>query len=340
MSDGNTTDERRSVRLAFTGDLVLGRHVTAAVLEGLPPNDMWGDLRERMLDADAVVGNLEGPITTHPVKWDKLKAFYFRADPKVMDHLHAGNFRCLALANNHMVDFGSQGLIDTRRYLTESGFAFAGAGVDPDEAMAPTTFQAGPLTIGFISITNTVPPFAAKVGRPGTNYWKIRNSQTNIDCLTGQIADLRTRGADKIVLSVHWGPNYRWWPPRNYQAFARKAIDLGVDIVHGHSAHLLQTVEFHGNGVILYDTGDYLDDFIVMYGFRSDYSGLFLVDIGADAKPKVTIVPAKLTIAQVNRARGRHADAIRAYMRRRSSGFNVEIGEQDGDLIATAPGGA
>ena len=337
MSDRNTTNARRSVQLGFTGDLVLGRHVTAAVLNGLQPDDMWGDLRETMLATDAMVGNLEGPITNHPVKWNNLKAFYFRADPKVMDHLHAGNFRCLALANNHMVDFGSQGLIDTRRHLTESGFAFAGAGVDPDEAMEPTTFQAGPLTVGFISITNTVPPFAAKVGRPGTNYWKIRNSQTNIDRLTRLITDLRGRGADLIVLSVHWGPNYRWWPPCNYQAFARKAIDLGVDIVHGHSAHLLQAVEFHGNGVILYDTGDYLDDFVVMYGLRSDYSGLFLVDIEPGARPKVTIIPAKLTIAQVNRARGRHADAIRGYMLRRCSGFNVDIRKDHGDLIATAP---
>ena len=69
-------------------------------------------------------------------------------------------------------------------------------------------------------------------------------------------------GAEIIVLSVHWGPNYRWWPPHRYRRFAREAVNLGVDIVHGHSAHVLQAVEFHGNGLILYDTGDYMEDFL------------------------------------------------------------------------------
>ena len=338
MSDGSLPHGKRTVRLGFTGDLVLGRHVTGAVRDGLPPEAMWGDLRSRMVEADAVIGNLEGPITTHAVKWNKWKAFYFRADPKVMNHLHVGNYRCLALANNHMVDFGSQGLFDTRRHLTEGGFAFAGAGADPDEAMAPTTFTAGDRTIGFISITNTVPAFAAKPDRPGTNYWKIETSAANIDRLTRQIADLRGLGTDLIVLSVHWGPNYRWWPPANYKAFARKAIDLGIDIVHGHSAHLLQAVEFHGKGVILYDTGDYIDDFIVMHGLRSDYTGLFLVDIAPGQSPRVTIVPAKITFAQVHQARGRHAHAISNYMLRRCRSFNVDMREENGELVAVAPG--
>ena len=117
--------------------------------------------------------------------------------------------------------------------------------------------------VGFISITNTVPAVCRRARIvPGTNFWKIRSDRTNLGRLATLVHDLRRGGAGLIVLSIHWGPNYRWWPPQRYRRFARNAIDLGIDIVHGHSAHVLQAVEFHGNGLILYDTGDYMEDFL------------------------------------------------------------------------------
>ena len=340
MAGTDRPPNTRTARLAFTGDLLLGRKVSATVVNGQPPTAMWGDLRPRMLAADAVIANLETPITTHAVKWHKWKAFYFRTDPVITESLKAGNIQCLSLANNHMVDYGSQGLLDTRRHLDAAGIAFAGAGANADEAAKPVLFEAGQMTIGFISITNTVPAFRATADHPGTNYWKITTDRATIDRLAAHIGDLRTAGADLVILSTHWGPNYRWWPPRHYRAFARKAVDLGVDIVHGHSAHVLQAVEFHGRGLILYDTGDFVEDMIVAPGFRSDRSCLFLVEAGPGMVPRLRMVPVKLTLAKVNRARGREADAIREYMMRRCRGFAVDIREENGELIATPPAGA
>ena len=327
----------RSVQLGFVGDLILGRHVSEALRGGLAPADMWGGLRPRMLATDAMIGNLEGPITTHPVKWGRWKAFYFRADPLALDALRAGNFKCLALANNHTIDYGAQGMFDTRKHLEAAGIAFAGAGADPDQAMKPALFTAGQVRIGFVSITNTVPAFRARPDRPGTNYWRISSDRQTVGRLAGLVHDLRRAGAEVIILSVHWGPNYRWWPPKRYQAFARRAIDLGVDIVHGHSAHILQAVEFHGRGVILYDTGDYIDDLIVVRGFRSDYSCLFLIEAGPGLSPSLRMVPAKLSVARVNRATGDDADTIRRDMIRRCRGYAVDVREDDGELVATAP---
>lgn len=340
MRDESAQGKGRTVQLGFAGDLILGRKVDAEVVGGLPPAEMWGDLRPRMLATDAMIGNLEGPITTHPVKWHRWKAFYFRADPLALNALAAGNFKCVALANNHILDFGDQGLADTRNHLEAAGIAFAGAGIDADQAMQPALFSAGQMRVGLISITNTVPAFAARPDRPGTNYWKIRTDRETLGRLAKLVDDLRQAGAELIVLSIHWGPNYRWWPPRRYRAFARRAIELGVDIVHGHSAHLLQAVEFHRRGVILYDTGDYVDDFIVAPGFRSDYSFLFLVEAGPDVMPGLRMVPAKLTVARVNIARGADADAIRRYMLRRCRGYAVDIHEEDGELVAAPPASA
>jgi poly-gamma-glutamate synthesis protein (capsule biosynthesis protein) len=331
----------RGVTLGFTGDLMLGRGVNERLLSGSPPAEIWGDVHPRMLATDAMIGNLEGPITAHRTKWHGVKAFYFRADPSPgIAALQAGNYRCVALANNHMLDFGDQGLLDTRRHLAEAGIASAGAGGGAVEAAAPVIFEAGGLNVGFVSITNTVRSFAAKPGRPGTNYWKIRSDRNNLGRLATLVHDLRRGGAELIVLSIHWGPNYRWWPPHRYRRFARNAISLGVDIVHGHSAHVLQAVEFQGNGLILYDTGDYMEDFLPGPGFRSDRSFLFLVEAGPQQKPLLRMVPVSLTRAEVNVAKGREAEIIRSDMIRRCRGHAVAITEEDGDLVARPPQGA
>jgi poly-gamma-glutamate synthesis protein (capsule biosynthesis protein) len=333
-----TSEGRRSVTLGFTGDLVLGRGVNERLRSGIPAADIWGNVRPRMLAADAMIGNLEGPITAHRTKWHGIKAFYFRADPEPgIAALASGNYRCVALANNHMLDFGEEGLLDTRRHLADAGIAFAGAGRNADEAAAPVVFEAGGVKVGFVSITNTVRSFAAKAARPGTNYWKIRSDRANLGRLATLVHELRRQGAGVIVLSVHWGPNYRWWPPHRYRRFAREAVNLGVDIVHGHSAHVLQAVEFHGNGLILYDTGDYMEDFLAGPGYRSDRSFLFLVEAGPDRTPRLRMVPVSLTRAEVNVANGREADVIRSAMIRRCRGYAVAIAEEGGELVARPP---
>ncbi|SDB28500.1 CapA family protein [Bauldia litoralis] len=330
----------QTIHLGFAGDLLVGRKVSRTVVAGQQPEEMWGDLRPRMLATDAMIANLEAPITTHLVKWHKLKSFYLRADPAVIPSLSAGNIRCVSLANNHILDFGDQGLLDTRRHLEAAGIAFAGAGANADEAKAPVIFTAGQARIGLISITDNIPAFRATDDRPGTNYWKIGTDSETMARLSGLIDGLRAAGADLIVLSTHWGINYRWWPPQGYRAFARQAIERGVDIVHGHSAHLFQAVEFHRRGLILYDTGDFIEDLIVPPGFRSDHSFLFLVDIADGRVARLRMVPARLTLAKVNTARGQEAEVIRRAMIKRCRGFAVDIREEDGDLVATAPGTA
>ncbi len=328
----------RGVTLGFTGDLMLGRGVNQRLLAATPAAAIWGDVRPEMLAADAMIGNLEGPITAHKTRWPRRKAFYFRADPSPgIAALKEGNYRCVALANNHILDFADQGLFDTQRHLSEAGITFAGAGANEREAAEAAVFDAGGVKVGFISITNTVPAFAAGPDRPGTNFWKIRSDRANLGRLAALVHGLRRSGAGLIVLSIHWGPNYRWWPPRRYRRFARNAIDLGIDIVHGHSAHVLQAVEFHGNGLILYDTGDYMEDFLAGPGFRSDRSFLFLVDAGPGRKPSLRMVPVSLTRAEVNVATGREAEIIRRDMIRRCRGYAVSIAEENGDLIACAP---
>lgn len=337
MSDEGAAQSRDDVRIGFVGDLMLGRNVSRRLGEDASPTAVWGDLRPTMTAIDAMIGNLEGPITTHTQRWPLPKAFYFRADPVAVDALAAGNFRCVALANNHMLDFRAEGIAETRRRLAEAGIACAGAGANRAEADEPAIFMAGGRRIGFVSITNTVPAFAATTRRAGTAFHRIGTSRATLDHLETAADGLRRRGADILVLSVHWGPNYRWWPPRHYRAFARAAIERGFAVVHGHSAHILQAAEYHRDGLILYDTGDFIDDFWPVPGIPNWRSFLFLVAIRPGAAPRLTLIPAIIAHGAVRRAIGGEAQVIRDGMARRCCGYAIEFTDADGVLVAHPP---
>jgi poly-gamma-glutamate synthesis protein (capsule biosynthesis protein) len=296
--------------LAFVGDLMLGRGVDA-VAGTRVPEDFWGDLAPLLGNADSVIGNLECPITETAERWKRCpKSFRFRASPKAIDILKAGNVGGVCLANNHMLDCDVAGLMDTLAHLDRAGIARAGAGGNVRDAVRPALFKAGGVTVGMVSVTNTMRPFAAGPDRAGTHYIRVNCADSTLDPLRCVERDLRRGGADITILSAHWGPNLRPWPPARYRRFARAVIDLGFDVFHGHSAHILQGVEFRNKGLILYDTGDCLDDYWVFPGIRTDRSAVFFVEFGVGGVERLNIVPILLTPTKVRRARGLEARAI------------------------------
>lgn len=324
-------------QLIFGGDMMIARGVTAQLAADKKPEAFWGNVRPRLLAADAVIANLECPITTTAERYHRgFKVFRFRADPGVIDILKAGNVQCVALANNHTLDCNAIGMFDTLGALDAAGIAHSGAAGNLLQALEPALFTAGGMKIGFVSITNTMTPFAAGAAKPGTAFLKIRTDGPT-RALLGTIAQsLRRSGAELLVLSVHWGPNFRTWPPHSYRRFARMAVELGFHIVHGHSAHFFQALEFHGSGLILYDTGDFLDDFWVFPGLRTDWSFLFEVELALGKAPTLKLTPVRLKPGEVNFAEGREAAAITDTMLRRCRNFPVEF-NRDGDVLVARP---
>src|ERR1700752_2624252 len=210
--------------LGFIGDLMLGRQVSDAAAR-LAPESFWGDVLPWLHGCDAVFANLESPITAQRRRWRRCrKAFRFRSDPCVTHVLRAGNVRFVSLANNHILDFESEGLEDTMAHLDRAAIAWAGAGSNSAEALRPAVLEIGGVKIGVIALTNTMPEFAAGTRDPGTNYLKVCTSHGTLGLLELLIRGLRREGVGIIILSAHWGPNLRPWPPRRYRAFARAAI--------------------------------------------------------------------------------------------------------------------
>ncbi|WP_026731939.1 CapA family protein [Fischerella sp. PCC 9605] len=298
------------ITLAFIGDVMLGRGVN----EEIPwksPELFWGSVLPILQGADAVIANLECAITKHTQQWSRTpKVFHFRADPAAIDVLRAGNIQFVSLANNHTLDFEEQGLLDTLRYLDDAGINHAGAGRDIGEATTPVVIDIAGLKIGIIAITDNEPDFAATSDRPGTYYLEISSDPLTLSLIESAVVQLRHAGAGLVILSAHWGPNMVTSPPLHFRRFARAVIDCGVDIFHGHSAHLFQAVENYKHGLILYDTGDFLDDYAVNPVLRNDWSFVFLVEVDSKGLLRLRLIPVRLHYAEVDLARGEEFDAI------------------------------
>jgi poly-gamma-glutamate capsule biosynthesis protein CapA/YwtB (metallophosphatase superfamily) len=328
--------------LAFVGDLMLGRGISQAAASR-SPDSFWGDVLPILRSVDAVIGNLESPITTHQPEWrGGWKAFRFRADPGTVDLLTAANIRAVALANNHILDRRGRGLSDTLAHLDAAGIRHAGAGRYLEEAVEPAILQLGSLRIGLIALTDNMPEFAAGPSRPGTNFVAISDVGAGLALVERLVRDLRRASVDFIVLSAHWGPNLRLTPPARFRAFARAAIDVGVDLFHGHSAHLFQGVEARAGKLILYDTGDFLDDYWIFPFVRTDRSFVFLVDLLNRRPVRLRMLPVIIDRGRLRVARWNEVAAHQRGMIKRSRLFGTPLTVKAGSLEMGVPacGGA
>lgn len=320
--------------IALLGDVMLGRGVEEVRRAGRPAEAFWGTTLGPLRAASGSVANLECALTNHAWTWSRTpKVFHFRAAPAATAILNAAGIRWVSLANNHSLDFEEQGLLDTLLHLDRAGIAHGGAGADRAEAMAPSLVTIGGLRIGLIAFTDNEPPFAAAENRPGTWYTRIATTSAVLAPIAERIARLRRTGADLVIVSVHWGPNMVVEPPPEHRAFARALVDRGADVVHGHSAHLVQGVEVFRSRPILYDTGDALDDYAVDPVLRNDHGMLFHLAADADGPIALTMRPLRLSFAQVDLAEGETAAAINDRFRRLSAALGTTLGAQpDGAL--------
>jgi poly-gamma-glutamate synthesis protein (capsule biosynthesis protein) len=323
------------VRLAFVGDLMLGRGVAQALKERAP-EWIWGDVLPLLRSSTAAIANLESPITSSTRRWRRtFKMFHFRADPNATEALTCGNIRFVNLANNHMMDFRAVGLLDTMRILDSARISYAGAGRTVADAARPAMLALPGLTIGLLSATDTMPDFAATPSQPGTHVIRIDPASSDLDWVRDSVAALRHRGADVVVLTVHWGPNMRRSPREKYQAFAKTAIDCGVDVIHGHSAHIVQGIEIYKGRPILYDTGNFLDDYWKFPFLPDNVSFLFLLDMHANGPQRLHMTPIRLHPLPLRIATGNDRRSIMDRLRRSSARFGTELVEHaDGLEVA------
>src|SRR4029453_5310211 len=266
-------DRGVAIKLALTGDTMLGRGV-ADRLATSPPESLFApEIVEIANEADLFVVNLECCISERGTKWAAPgKAFFFRAPPSAADALAVLGVDCVSLGNNHALDFGEGRLQDTFDHLARVGIAWAGAGDDVDHAREPAVLRAGSFRLGVLSLCDHPEDFAAGPSRPGVALAELKRGVP--DWVS---AAVRSVEADAVLVTPHWGPNMVRSPVPHVRRAARALVGAGAALVAGHSAHV-----FHGiQGRVLFDLGGFIDDYAVDPVLRNDLGLLWLVTLDA-----------------------------------------------------------
>lgn len=276
-------DARDYVELAETASGPIPRPV--------PPSYPWGDALE-ILEAmrpDARLINLETAITADGRFWPD-KGIHYRVHPANLSVLRAAGVDVCSLANNHLLDFDRPGLLDTLRALDEAGIARCGAGADLGEAAAPARLELpGGRRLHVFGVghgSSGIPEaWAAGPKTPGVFLLPDLSART-ADRLLARILAERAKDAIAIV-SIHWGSNWGHEIPSAQIAFARRLIDGGVDLVHGHSSHHARALEVYRGRLILYGCGDFVNDYEGIGGYeryRGDLRLMYFPTLGLDGR--------------------------------------------------------
>ncbi|MDF2701637.1 MAG: hypothetical protein K0S10_581 [Rubrobacteraceae bacterium] len=320
----------REITLALTGDVMLGRGVNET-LPNVRLEEPWGDVLPLLLSADLRVINLECAITEHRRSWSRTrKVFHFRADPAATGVLEAARIDACSLANNHTLDFEEKGLLDTLSHLEAAGIRYAGAGHDLREAARHVLLEGA---VALVAFTDNEPPFAAGLDRPGTNYLPVSTEPEVLRRVEEAIGAAREAGARTVIFSNHWGPNMVLRPPEAFRRFARAVVDLGADVYYGHSAHVFQGVEIYRGKPILYDTGDFIDDYAVDPNLRNDRSFLFCVSMEGGSLQRLELFPVFLPYARVELAHGDERGKIFDLMHKLSAEMGTVFERREDRLV-------
>lgn len=307
--------------IALGGDVMMGRKVGAR-LPDRHPAATWGDVGPIMSGAEATIVNLECVIAEQGTPQPGQR-FHFQAPPEAVDVLQAAGVDAVSVANNHVLDMGEAALVESLERLREAGIQPAGAGGDLEEAWRPARVQAGSLDVALLAFTDNRPRWSIERRQPGVAYARVDPDGVGFAELEREVRGL-SREADLVVVGAHWGPNMRRRPPEEFRRFARGLIEAGADVFWGHSAHLFQAVEPREGGVILYDTGDLVDDYRRDSEEHNEISFLFVVHAGPGGVRRVELVPVRI---DPKRGRVDLADAsARAFAFSRMRELSEEVG--------------
>lgn len=297
---------------------------------------VWGDALaelERRRPAVRII-NLETSVTRSDRPWPK--GIHYRMHPDNVPCIAAAGIDCCVLANNHVIDWGREGLVETLGTLRRARIETTGAGADPASARAPAILPlAGEVRVlVFAAATDDsgVPEsWAADADRPGVHRLPDL-SATTVSQIAAEVRRHR-RSHDVVVFSLHWGGNWDYSISPEQRAFAHGLIDsAGVDVMYGHSSHHVKAIEVYRERLILYGCGDFLNDYEGISGhdeYRDDLGLMYfpVIDATTGRLRELSLIPTRIRHLRVNRAEGDDHRWLLATLRRECRSFGCDVTE-------------
>jgi poly-gamma-glutamate capsule biosynthesis protein CapA/YwtB (metallophosphatase superfamily) len=227
------------------GDIMLGGRAKKVIME-FGPDYPFDGLLPLLRTAPIVLGNLEGPFAEKSKR--QQRNFSYRVDVNLASSLRRAGINVVTLANNHLMDCGRSGVLETLDALSNANVFALGAGTNERTAHEPVILQAGAMRIGLLGYYWNRRT-AATADRPGS-------AMDPPEALEADIRGLREH-ADRIVVTFHWGVPYEPEPSPEDRAKAHFAVDCGADVVVGHHPHIVQPFEIYRGCPIFYSVGNF-----------------------------------------------------------------------------------
>lgn len=226
----------KEARVVFVGDLMFDRYIRT-VLERDGEEAVLGDVAPLLSEAELTVGNLEGPITDHSsqsqgTKVGDLTNMRFTFSPSVAKLLHTYGFDLVSIGNNHIRDFGEEGVESTIAYLEGAAIAVVG-----DIAPEPVIRDVEGVRLAFVSYSDFVRADGERA-----------------------LHAIERADADAVIVLAHWGTEYENEPPARIRELARSFVLAGADLVIGSHPHVIGTVEDIGTARVYYSLGNFVFD--------------------------------------------------------------------------------
>lgn len=290
------------VTLLFAGDVTLSDNVESHI--GTDTSYIF-KLWKPGLECDIFMVNLEHPVTTSIEKVEK--KYNFRMNPAAIGTLKNGGVSLVNCANNHVFDFGLQGIEETMRNLDSAGVRYVGLGKDLRAARTPVILEVRGLRFGFLGYYGGG-EYAATASRPG---FAPRYQPYIVD----DVRSLRKK-VDFVVVSFHWGTERAPEPDSLQVRLAHSVIDAGADLIVGHHPHVLQGIEEYRGKHIAYSLGNFV------FGGNSQHTyetGVLRVTVGE--KVDVQLLPVSVKRWQPVPAVGEQKRKVKQLVEERSQNF-------------------
>lgn len=260
-SKSSKSDPNQATFMAV-GDMSFGWGVNE-IAQKYGYNYLFNNVSKILRKGDLVLANLEGPITLRGRQIKK--NIRFRYNPAVLTAIRDSGISLCSLANNHTLDYGRIGLLDTLAYLSQYGLKSMGAGCNESSAHQPLIVNQNGLKIAFLAYTDY--PYVGLLYDPN-NATVARASDPLV------VRDIKQvkKQVDLVIVSFHWGTEFASEPNARQRTLAQLAIDSGADLIIGHHPHVLQPSEYYKGKLIIYSLGNFIFD---MKGLARNQSTIF-----------------------------------------------------------------
>lgn len=316
-------EETEKFTMTFVGDILLDKNY-------LPDEVYPFKYVEKILhESDITAGNLECPVSTrgypnqakNPASVSSGREYIFRASPKMAESLSIAGFDVMSLANNHTMDYGPDALMDTLDFLHSFNTGAIGAGKNIYDARSPYYIQVKNTLVAFLAYSEIVPySYGATQYSPGISVASM-DYKRNYFCEDIKKAK---ENADIVVIYFHWGEERSFYADRIQKDFARRAVDMGADLVIGTHPHVIQGMERYKNGLIAYSLGNFVFD---PYGENSRETIILQCIFKNEILSDINIIPVYIQSGKPVIATGGRKNKIMERIRNLSAemGFNLKI---------------